>query len=80
MAIMREATQDYNIPGESLHIEKGQKIIIPTFSLHYDPKYFSKPHIFDPERFNAEEKSKRLNGIYLPFGDGPRHCIGKYFI
>lgn len=77
---MREATQDYNIPDESLIIKKGQKILIPTCSLHHDPKYYPKPHIFDPERFNAEEKSKRPNGTYLPFGDGPRHCIGKYYI
>lgn len=73
---MREATKDYTIPGESLRIKKGQKIIIPVSSIHNDPKYFSKPNIFDPERFNTEEKSKRPNGTFLPFGDGPRHCIG----
>lgn len=59
-------------------IEKGQKIIIPIFSLHYDPRYFSDPEVFDPNRFLPEEKAKRPNGVYLPFGHGPRLCIGVY--
>lgn len=63
------------MPNSSLIIEKGQKIIIPINSLHRDPKYFADPEVFDPERF-SEEKRKQLNGIYLPFGDGPRICIG----
>lgn len=73
---MRGATQNYNVPGESLMIEKGQKILIPIYSIHHDPKYYPNPDTFDPERFSAEEKSKRPNGTFLPFGDGPRHCIG----
>lgn len=75
-ALLRGATQDYDVPGESLTIEKGQKILIPIYSIHHDPKYYPNPDTFDPERFTAEEKSKRPNGTFLPFGDGPRHCIG----
>jgi len=73
---LRGATQNYKVPGESLLIEKGQKILIPIYSIHHDPKYYPNPDIFDPERFTEEEKSKRPNGTFLPFGDGPRHCIG----
>jgi len=75
---MRKATQNYDVPGESLTIEKGQKITIPLYSIHHDPKYYPNPDTFDPERFTEEEKSKRPNGTFLPFGDGPRHCIGKH--
>jgi len=64
------------VPNDSLIIDKDQKIIIPIHSLHYDPKYFPDPELFDPERFLSEEKAKRQSGIYLPFGDGPRICIG----
>ncbi|XP_029344453.1 probable cytochrome P450 6a18 isoform X2 [Acyrthosiphon pisum] len=78
-ALFRVATKTYRVPNDSLIIEKGQKIIIPTFSLHYDPKYFSDPEVFNPERFSPKEKAMRPNGVYLPFGDGPRHCIGKRF-
>nr|QIU80468.1 cytochrome P450 monooxygenase CYP6CY49 [Aphis gossypii] len=75
--LMRKSTQNYDVPGESLTIEKGQKITIPLYSIHHDPKYYPNPDTFDPERFTEEEKSKRPNGTFLPFGDGPRHCIGK---
>ncbi|VVC43867.1 Cytochrome P450, E-class, group I,Cytochrome P450,Cytochrome P450, conserved site [Cinara cedri] len=78
-ALFRKASQDYCVPNDSLIIEKGQKIIIPIYSLHYDAKYFPDPEIFDPHRFSPEEKSKRQSGTYLPFGDGPRICIGKRF-
>jgi len=46
--------------------------------MHYDTKYYTDPEKFIPERFSAEEKAKRPSGIYLPFGDGPRICIGTY--
>lgn len=75
-ALFRKATQTYHVPNDSLTIEKGQKIVIPIYSLHYDPKYFADPEVFDPERFSAKEKAKRISGTYLPFGDGPRICIG----
>lgn len=78
LIILRQATKNYKVPGQSLVIEKGQKIIIPIRAVHNDPKYYPNPNTFDPERFSAEEKSKRLNGTYLPFGDGPRLCIGTY--
>jgi cytochrome P450 family 9 len=51
-------------------------IVISTISLHRDPQYFSDPDRFDPERFNDENKGKILPGTYLPFGIGPRNCIG----
>nr|NP_001352549.1 cytochrome P450 6a13-like [Myzus persicae] len=79
VALFRKASQTYQIPNDSLTIEKGQKIIIPVYAMHYDPKYYKDPEKFIPERFSTEEKAKRPNGIYLPFGDGPRMCIGKRF-
>ncbi|XP_025199470.1 cytochrome P450 6k1-like [Melanaphis sacchari] len=77
--IMRVATKTYTLPDESFVIEKGQKLIIPMFSIHHDAKYYPDPMRFDPERFSMEQKSQRPNGTYLPFGDGPRLCIGKRF-
>ncbi|KAL5240684.1 hypothetical protein ACI65C_008094 [Semiaphis heraclei] len=77
--LMRVATKTYTLPDESFVIEKGQKLIIPLFSIHRDPKYYPDPLSFDPERFSVEQKSQRPNGTYMPFGDGPRLCIGKRF-
>jgi cytochrome P450 family 6 len=58
-------------------VEKGILTIVPTLGLHHDPKYYPDPERFDPERFSEEEKAKRHPYVYLPFGEGPRICIGK---
>jgi len=75
-ALFREASKTYHVPGDTLVIEKGTKITIPIYSIHHDPKYYPEPYTFDPQRFSSEEKAKRQSSTYLPFGDGPRFCIG----
>ncbi|CAD7083929.1 unnamed protein product [Hermetia illucens] len=47
--------------------------------LHYDPEYWPDPDKFDPERFNDENRQKIKPFSYLPFGIGPRNCIGSRF-
>lgn len=42
-----------------------------------DPEYYPNPDDFDPERFNEENKATSKENAYLPFGAGPRKCIGK---
>jgi cytochrome P450 family 6 len=73
----RECTKEYKIPGTDVVLEKGMATVIPILALHHDPQYYPEPERFDPERFNEEEKSKRHHYVYLPFGEGPRICIGK---
>jgi cytochrome P450 family 9 len=80
----RLCTREFKIepknPNEkALLVEKGVDVTVPITSLHYDPRYFSHPDRFDPERFNDENKAKILPGTYLPFGIGPRNCIGSRF-
>jgi cytochrome P450 family 6 len=74
----RECTKDYNIPGTDVVLEKGTTTVIPVLVFHHDPKYYPDPERFDPERFNEDEKTKRHHCVYLPFGEGPRKCIGKF--
>ncbi|XP_033231387.1 cytochrome P450 6k1-like [Belonocnema kinseyi] len=74
--IDRKATKDYKIEETGLIIEKGTPILIPTFGLHYDPQYYSNPNVYDPENFSDFNKSSRNPNVYLPFGIGPRNCIG----
>jgi len=73
----RECSKPYKIPGTDTVLEKGIPVFIPVTALHYDPNYYPEPDRFDPERFSEEEKQKRHHYVYLPFGEGPRICIGK---
>ncbi|XP_011706755.1 PREDICTED: cytochrome P450 9e2-like [Wasmannia auropunctata] len=66
------ATQD----GEPITIKPGDSIWFPSFSLHRDPKYYPHPEKFDPDRFLNGNVD---NSIYMPFGIGPRICIGNRF-
>jgi len=60
-------------------LEKGMVIWIGVYAMHHDPKYFPNPDRFDPERFNDENKRNIDPYSYLPFGIGPRNCIGSRF-
>ncbi|XP_050540333.1 uncharacterized protein LOC126904972 [Daktulosphaira vitifoliae] len=79
IALNREVTEPYLLPGTNITLEKGMKIIIPINSIHYDPLYFPNPFDFNPERFSEENIGKLRQNTYIPFGDGPRICIGKRF-
>ncbi len=75
--LTREATRDCEIAGQS--IPAGCTIIMSQWVMHRDPRYFDAPEVFDPERW-ADDLEKRLpRGVYFPFSDGPRVCIGKSF-
>lgn len=75
--VSREATQDCEIGGYS--IPKGTTLVASQWVMHRNPRYFTDPEVFNPERW-ADDLEKRLpRGVYFPFGDGPRVCIGKSF-
>lgn len=70
---------DYQIPGTDIVIEKGTPVYVPLLGIHNDPQVWEDPDEYDPERFNEENKRARHSFMYLPFGDGPKYCIGKNF-
>lgn len=70
----RECTKEYKLPGTDVIIEKGTAIFIPVMALHRDKKYFPDPIKFNPDRFSDPNAIPPMS--YLPFGDGPRNCIG----
>lgn len=57
-------------------IEKGSVIYFPIYGIQNDEKYFPEPEKFDPERFSDENKDNIVSGTFIPFGVGPRNCIG----
>lgn len=79
----RECVQDYEIPSPdgkgTIVLPKGTVIYIPLLGFHNNPKYFPNPEKFDPERFTEENKLTYSPYTYMPFGVGPRLCIGKRF-
>ncbi|XP_046751467.1 probable cytochrome P450 6a14 [Diprion similis] len=75
----RECTDEIDLPGTGLRVAKGTAIIIPVYGIHSDPGVFPEPEKFDPERFTEENIASRHQYHYLPFGEGPRNCIGMRF-
>lgn len=65
--------------GTKVQINVGDGVWLPIYPLQLDAEYFPDPERFDPERFSDERKSSIVNGAYLPFGIGPRNCIGSRF-
>ncbi|KFQ74500.1 Cytochrome P450 3A29, partial [Phaethon lepturus] len=60
-------------------IPKGMVVIIPTYVLHHDPAYWPEPEEFRPERFSKDSRESVDPYTFLPFGAGPRNCIGMRF-
>ncbi|XP_071581356.1 probable cytochrome P450 6a13 isoform X2 [Temnothorax nylanderi] len=77
--LRRESMSSYTFDGINVSIPKSQKVWIPIYAIQRDPDIYPKPDVFDPERFDEETVRSRHPMAYLPFGDGPRNCIGARF-
>ncbi|MBE9102701.1 cytochrome P450 [Vacuolonema iberomarrocanum] len=75
--LTRAATQECEIGGYTL--PKGTTLIASQWVMHRDPRYFIAPELFEPNRWANDFEKSLPRGVYFPFGDGPRVCIGKGF-
>jgi cytochrome P450 len=73
----RESTVDQEIEGYG--IPKGSSVFMSIFELHRNPNLWDNPGAFNPENFQTENVKTRAKFNYLPFGAGPRICIGQQF-
>ncbi|XP_072190990.1 thromboxane-A synthase isoform X1 [Excalfactoria chinensis] len=71
----REAAKDCVVLGQ--RIPAGAVIETAVGHLHHNPEFWPEPEKFIPERFTEEAKKERHPFAYLPFGAGPRGCIGR---
>ena len=62
-----------------MKIKKGTIIRFPYHVVHHNPEYWPEPEVFNPERFLNEEANNIKPFTWLPFGSGPRQCIGERF-
>ncbi|KOC62019.1 Cytochrome P450 6B1 [Habropoda laboriosa] len=77
--LARKSTASYTFSGTKVSIPKGQQVFLPVYTIQNDPDIFPNPTVYDPERFNEENIKTRHPMYFLPFGDGPRNCIGARF-
>ncbi|KAM5255106.1 thromboxane-A synthase isoform 2-T2 [Ctenodactylus gundi] len=70
----REAAQDCEVLGQ--RFPAGAVVEVAVGALHHDPEHWPSPRTFDPERFTAKARGQRQPFTYLPFGAGPRSCLG----
>lgn len=75
--IGREAVRPIDIPGA--HIPAGSQILMSQWVLHRDPRWFDQPTTFRPDRWLDGSTSSIHRYAYIPFGGGPRVCIGNHF-
>ncbi|XP_011869801.1 PREDICTED: probable cytochrome P450 6a13 [Vollenhovia emeryi] len=74
--VCTEETELRGSDGLVCRVERGTPILIPIYGLHHDPRYWEDPKVFDPDRFSPERKQSLERFAFLPFGDGPRQCVG----
>jgi len=73
----RKCVKDWEFKGYK--IKKGTKIGLLNYVIHHNPEYWPEPDVFRPERFLKENSGDIVPCSYLPFGTGPRACIGERF-
>lgn len=76
-AVTRTIDKSCTING--VPFKKGMGVLIPIYALHRDKEFWSEPEAFKPERFLPENKDDIVPFTYMPFGNGPRNCIGMRF-
>ncbi|CAG2158120.1 unnamed protein product [Oppiella nova] len=77
--LVRQATSAYSLGETGISIEPGQHVEIPIYNVQHSGEYYDNPEKFDPDRFMPENKHKLVPYTFMPFGLGPRTCIGMRF-
>ncbi|KAG5329969.1 CP6J1 protein, partial [Acromyrmex heyeri] len=79
LLMKKRCTEEFELKGSDgvvYRVPPGMKILISVQALHKDPQYWENPEEYDPERFNSDRKHNIDRFTFLPFGEGPRICVG----
>jgi cytochrome P450 len=76
-ALGRMVMRDIAVDG--YRVEAGTLALVSVIALHHDPQLWPAPLTFNPDRFGSEGSAARKRWDYLPFGAGPRRCLGDHF-
>ncbi|KAF6199693.1 hypothetical protein GE061_005991 [Apolygus lucorum] len=79
--VVRTCTSDTTVTcgGKEYKFRAGMTAVVPILALHTDPEHFPDPELFRPERFAKENKHLIRKFTYIPYGEGPRICVGMRF-
>ena len=78
--ILESTADQIGFDGKSYCLPKDARVMIDIIGLHKDPRYWNNPTVFDPNRFLPGPNQEQVeSGAYIPFGGGPRTCIGNIF-
>lgn len=76
-ALVRNPVQDCELGGYT--VPAGATVMMSQWLMQRNPKYFTEPNCFDPDRWLPERSQAIPKFAYFPFGGGPRSCIGASF-
>lgn len=77
--LLRLCVEDCKLGNTDITVRKGVEVEIGVHAIHHSEEYYDKPYQFIPERFLPENRHKIIPYTYLPFGAGPRNCVGMRF-
>ncbi|KAK7080460.1 Cytochrome P450 3A4 [Halocaridina rubra] len=77
--LQRMCNKSYRLPGTEFTIPKGMVVQCQVWSVHHDARYWPDPEKFSPDRFMPENRPNIKSFTHIPFGMGPRNCIGMRF-
>ena len=77
--IDRLCKKDWTSPDGRMTIKAGTYVRFPFYVIHHNPEFWPEPELFQPERFLKENSHNIVPYSWIPFGAGPRACIGERF-
>ncbi|MFC7545992.1 cytochrome P450 [Plantactinospora sp. GCM10030261] len=72
----RKALAEDEVGG--YHVPAGADVLVCPYTLHRHPEFWPEPERFDPDRFDPDRSTDRARYAYIPFGAGPRFCVGNH--